>query len=559
MFERQESSQWHVDVPGSRWFKSDLHIHTVDDMAGSRVKMPTGIPGDTSDPSVLREYAKAVLHGAIRVGVQVIGLTPHSTKVADGPETCAVWQIVDMWNSGIDSDGVPFRDKIYAVFPGFEPNVHEGGRGVHLLFLFDPEIGRDRYLSLFEAVMDGRAPWNGTELKLTNRDARGILQTMDDRQHEKRVNSQSWNYLVLAPHFQGPHGLLKEAKSQVLEAFPCERIAAYELGDQGLPEDFNPSEGTGSFLLPFMAKHRQAFFHSSDAYSIPLGSVANTGELGCRTIWVKLASPRIEALRQAFIANESRLRLWFERDEGGNVRAKPGSPDAMRGSRPWLRRITLRGEASFFGGREGESSRTASIDLSPDLTCVIGGSMTGKSTLLDGLRVHIGADMPSSKRLSEEVDARGRGRFLAGQPEIEIDTPGRIVGPFCERWPAVFFTQNELQLLAQDPRAVEEIITPLVPTEQALLQKRKERLQELDQFLSSEAAKVGELLDKRAEAEQELSTAEEATKALKAFQQAGLDTMQTTERLQSEVDRAMRTWGLKGNRNARHLGSKRFD
>ena len=164
-FERQESSQWHKEVPGSRWFRADLHVHTIDDLSGGRAKTPPGIHGDTSDPSVLREYAKVFLQSAMKVGLQVIGLTPHATKIADGPETCAVWHIIDTWNSADDSDGVPFRNSIYAVFPGFEPNVNDGGSGVHMLFLFDPEIGRDKYISLFEAVMDGRTPWSGTEIQ----------------------------------------------------------------------------------------------------------------------------------------------------------------------------------------------------------------------------------------------------------------------------------------------------------------------------------------------------------------------------------------------------------
>jgi hypothetical protein len=456
-FERQQSPDWHMEVPGSRWFKADLHVHTLDDLDGGRAKMPLGISDSALDPSVLRQYAAVFLHSAVETGVQVIGLTPHATKIKSGPESCAVWHIIDMWNSGEDRDGVPFRCKIYAVFPGFEPNINDGSSGVHILFLFDPEIGRDQYLSMFDAVMDGRTPWNGTELKITNRDAREIFKTVDERQNDKRNTSQSWGYLVLSPHFQNPHGLLREVKSQVLEAFPCERIAAYELGDQQLPEDLTEAEKPGSFLLPFMAKHRQAFFHSSDAYSLSSGSSEH--QIGFRTTWVKLASPRIEALRQAFVANDSRLRFCLERDSDGNLHETAEPPDALQASRPWLRRVLLRGEASFFGGREDNRPKDTTVDFSPDLTCVIGGSMTGKSTLLDGLRVYTGASMPSSARLSEGVVARGRERFLAGQPEISVDTPGRTVGPFDERWPAVFYTQNELQRLAQDPSAVEEIIT----------------------------------------------------------------------------------------------------
>jgi hypothetical protein len=57
--------------------------------------------------------------------------------------------------SGADDDGIAFTEKIYAVFPGFEPSLADGARGVHLLFLFDPSIGRDTYLRAFQSVMGG--------------------------------------------------------------------------------------------------------------------------------------------------------------------------------------------------------------------------------------------------------------------------------------------------------------------------------------------------------------------------------------------------------------------
>lgn len=40
-FQRQQTDNWHREVPGARWFKADLHIHTVDDHPG-RAKVPNG-------------------------------------------------------------------------------------------------------------------------------------------------------------------------------------------------------------------------------------------------------------------------------------------------------------------------------------------------------------------------------------------------------------------------------------------------------------------------------------------------------------------------------------
>lgn len=536
-FERNSALRWHQEIPGSRWFKADLHVHTIDDLPGGRVRMPAGVSGDATDPAVLQEYARVFLRGAVRAGIQVLGLTPHATKVGGGPETSAIWHIVDAWNGEDDADGVPFREKIYAVFPGFEPNVNDGRGGVHLLFLIDPEIGRERFLAAFDAVMDGRAPWNQGDVRLTTRSAKEIIETLNSLRQDVPEGRTPWDYLVLAPHFQNHHGVLREVQRQVLETFPCGLLAGYELGDQKLPGDFDESSKPGQFLFPFMREHRQWFFHGSDAYAVPEGDQPAEGEVGYRFTWVKLASPRIEALRQAFLASESRLRIAYQRDANGSLVQLPEPPDPLAGTRPWLRQVKIKGEAAFFGGSGSHGAREVAFDLSPDLTCVIGGSMTGKSTLLDGLRIYTGADLPADPRLLKDVQDRGRERFLAGQPEVQFDTPGRRAGALHERWEAVFFTQNELQRLAEQKEAIEDILARLVPGERNDILARREALGRNDGILMGLAQEIEGLLDQRADAEQQLAAARDAKVALEAFEQAGLARMQSTERLHAAVER----------------------
>ena len=224
-------------------------------------------------------------------------------------------------------------------------------------------------------------------------------------------------------------------RSGVLDRFPCARLSGYELGDDKLPSEFCKVQKPANFLLPFMKENRQGFFHASDAYSIE--------DLGQRHTWVKLASPHVEALRQAFIANDSRLRIGFERDDDGEMRPVGDSPDVTMSKRPWLKQVDIHGTASFFGTKGGTGSQ---IRLSPDVTCIIGDSMTGKSTFLDGLRVHVAAPLPNDKSIRDQVEIRGRDIFGAGSPVVSIDCPGSDpTAPLHERWPAQFFAQNELQ------------------------------------------------------------------------------------------------------------------
>ena len=529
-FTRQEADNWAHEVPGARWLKADLHIHTVDDLTGDRAKFPTDINGAPQSPTTITAYARRFLQSATRRGVRVLGITPHSPRVGATAETSAVWKIVDEWNSGIDDDDIPFREKVYAVFPGFEPSFNDGRSGLHLIFLFDPEIGRSKYLKAFDLVMGGVEPWAGkpdNQLKMSNSSAKEAfrkLREFQDRECPKTQDGSSeWNYITLAPHIDSEKGLLNSLRAQVSQQFPHYRVAGLELGDQKLPEDVLKNR---QWLQEVMATHRQSFFHSSDAYTID--------EIGKRHTWLKLASPRIEALRQAFIASDSRVRIGYRKDANGNLSEIPDLPDVTMNKRPWLKSVKISGKASFFGAGDGDGQGSC-FDFSPDLTCLIGGSMTGKSTLLDGLRVHVAAPLPQDELIREQVETRGENRFLSGSAEVVLDCPGRDpTASSHEQWPAVFYTQTELQRLAQNPEAVDDILARLVASETQSIAEREKRLGELDKDLSRVTSRLVILSDNHADAEQAFQRSRRAAEELAAFSDAGVENL---NRLSSDLSR----------------------
>ena len=276
------------------------------------------------------------------------------------------------------------------------------------------------------------AVWQDKQLQLSSRDADAAFRELRAFHANASVSSghtPRWNYLTLAPHIDHNKGLLDAQKGQVLQFFQHGEVAGLELGDNKLPHN---TVAERAWLQDGMREHRQAFFHGSDAYSVR--------DIGRRHTWLKLASPRIEALRQAFIASDSRMRIGYERDAAGDL-VEIAAPDVTVNARPWLKSVTVNGLASFFGGRDdGAASR---FDLSPDLTCIIGGSMTGKSTFLDGLRMHAGAPLPRDNGIGMQVQARGRDRFLGGSPEITLECPGSDpTAPAHDRWPAVFYAHR---------------------------------------------------------------------------------------------------------------------
>ena len=546
-FSRNPSANWHQDVPGARWFKADLHVHTIDDYPGKKAKPPAGMQLPNTQAGI-QEYAKRFLQVAVENGVQVLALTPHSPRFPSLHDQSAVWAIVNAWNDGDDDDGVPFRQKVYAVFPGFEPSVKQGSAGLHLLFLFDPEIGQAKYNQACDGIMSRAEVWNGSTLNIAMRDAEGAFAFMKDF-HEAEIprysgKSVPWRYLVLAPHVSSDKGLLSAQKAQVLEHFSHDQIAALELGDNQLPAAVFERK---PWLESAMTQHRQAFFHGSDAYTV--------NNIGHRHTWIKLASPRIEALRQAFISSDSRIRLGFERELSNSLRAVPTSPDVTSSGRAWLKSVTVEGGASFFGRTVDGQTTATRFDLSPDLTCIIGGSMTGKSTFIDGLRSYVKAAMPNNEGIKKQVVRRGEMVFRGGFATVSLDLIGTDPSePLPDRWPALFFAQNELQRLAEDPEAVEDILSRLAPTETQGIKKRDLKLRETDRELSDLA--TGELVEAYAkieELDQHCATCSAAAADLAQFKAAGVERLKevsedlerwriwqgTVESLRAPIDRAV--------------------
>lgn len=125
---------------------------------------------------------------------------------------------------------------------------------------------------------------------------------------------------------------------------------------------------------------RLALFQTSDARK------ADFSTLGEHATWVKWAQPTAEAIRQACLAQESRIRL-----------ADPAMPNV------WVSRVVV--SNSKFMGR-------VDVALNPQYTALIGGRGTGKSTVLDYLRWAL-CDQPARATEDDEVaDPRVRQRKL---------------------------------------------------------------------------------------------------------------------------------------------------
>ena len=524
-FIRRDSVHWHDDVPGARWFPADLHVHTLDDHPNPSLQRPTGVVGIAQDEDTQTAYAKALLKQAVENGIQVLGLTPHAVCSGDTDESSATWRIVDIWNQEEDDDGVPFRDKIYAVFPGFEPNLADGADGLHLLFLFDPEIGRQDYVAACTGIMDAISPYDGNSLRISPKRAKEAFGSIAEMQKRLRAD---WRSVCLAAHAFGERGLFS-LKSQVLQHFPSAHIRGLQLKDDWLPEDAFADK---SWLREGMRKYHHAFFYASDAYSV--------SDIGRRYTFIKLASPRIESLRQAFLASDSRIRIPYVKDDEGHLEIDPVAPEAIPSSRPWISHVQVSGGTSFFAGRdvENEVDHEQTFSLSPDLTCVIGGRMSGKSTFLDGLRVHFDHALPTDKSLRMAVEERGRDVFLSGNPGIDINlhSPVAASSPISDQWPAHFFTQRELQRVVDDQDMRRDILHRLIPGETKGLVGRESQLVKLDERLAVLFDGVRARRAALAAAQDAMAEIDKADHELERFEDAGIESLRTAQADQGKIE-----------------------
>jgi len=539
VFTRINVTKWQDEVPGTRWFRADLHLHTLDDSVGGNIswQAPPGITNsnDPTDDTTRNAYVRCFLKAAISAGVDVLGLTPHSAHVPGNNGISVVWDIVEAWQAGSDDDGIPFREKIYAVFPGFEPSASDGKGGIHLLVLFDPEIGKDRYVKAFTIATGGQDVWRDGIHQTSTKDARDMLGELNAL---KLREGDEWDFLCVAPHAFNSKGAVESLKGDLGKYFTYGSIAALELKENHLQKDALDAH---NYLETHLKQYCQSLIHSSDAYGLVNGGDAGQVPsvdspqkkgIGYRYTLIKLASAKIESLRQAFLSSDSRLRIVYEKDAANKLQYRKDIPTPIDANRPWLRSITVEGGTSLFGGKDKKQV----LRFSPDLTCIIGGRMTGKSTLLDGIRVHCKIASPILSTLEKDVKERSD-RFLSGNPTITLNIVSPIATTLtpCERWPARFFTQRELASIAKDADNVRKILYHLAPSGSTDLLNKDKTISLLDDRLRILTQTIASANTTLAEKEQAFVSADKARKALDAFKEAGADALAVAQADQGRV------------------------
>ena len=292
--------------------------------------------------------------------------------------------------------------------------------------------------------------------------------------HDK-LDKRDWlkgRYIVL-PNVSpsGDQTLLRKGLHAKYIAMPS--VGGYLDGDLSL---FDKNKGKALILEgkdKEWGNKRLALFQTSDSRA------DGFAELGLHSTWVKWSKPTAEAIRQACLAQESRI-----------AQTEPASPNV------WLSRIVV--SNSKFMGR-------IDVALNPQYTALIGGRGTGKSTILDYLRWAL-CDQPAKATEDDEVaDPRIRQRRLIEstltplEAHVEIHCTINGIAHVVRRYAKT--GEVQLKVGVGDYEVVrEDVVQSLLPI-QAYSQKQLSsvaiRLDELLRFVTSPIQRQLEDIDRK--------------------------------------------------------------
>jgi hypothetical protein len=424
------------EYKGMRWLKCDLQMQTPADSRHWRgEKLVQG-----REEEAARDYAEA----CYKAGLDVVAITDHNF---------------------LSKDFIPhlqraFKDirKQYGhtitLFPGFEFEVAGVGRGVHVLCIFDPKSDLsdvDHILTICGVPprridKDGvlaKSQLNLIEiLKIVQKDNQGVVILPHSMGHDGLFDKKKVSDWLQADQFTNPDLLAIEIDRPVHEF--NENIQKALL----MKEDCTPAYRRIRPIATVMSSDNKMLLQSENGRPVP-------NSIGYRYSWIKMSEPTIESLRQAFLDHDSRIKL--PNDVSVDV-----CPD-LRQKHARINSIRIRNVAYL---------KDTSLDFSHNFNCIIGARGSGKSTILEYLRIVFGKDRNDSfDDGTERRIARIKKTLLSESSEIEVEwlnenglkdqliwKNGKVsaknreiqhIGLFLDSIPIRFFSQQELNQLTE--------------------------------------------------------------------------------------------------------------
>ena len=242
------------------------------------------------------------------------------------------------------------ENKILVVYPGVELCVSL--QQIHIIIIFDPKTEGSTIKNFI------------TECGIKDIDLGNTLKSVPE---EKLAQlAKEYDILVIPAHFNENKGLCRELNINGIKEFAKKiHIDAIEVRDENdINEVKNKVEAKAFKSYP-------ALITGSDNPGIRDGEHAIEG-LGKAYTWIKLSEHSLESLRIAFL-DTSRIIRVFNKESG--------IPDPNFITHSYISGMVI-----------NDLKHVSNLDFrfSPHLNCVIGGRGTGKSTIIEMIRMTLG-------------------------------------------------------------------------------------------------------------------------------------------------------------------------
>lgn len=318
---------------GAHFFRCDFQVHTPRDIRW------TGKERLTDDDR--RAYAAELVQASRTRGLQGIAVTDHHDMLfADYARRAAADET--------DEQGKPLpKERQLVVFPGMELTL---GVPCQAIIIFDADFPAD----LFSLAMTALTITPSAAAESRTAQVKRLDHINSLRQLKDEIDKHTYlkdRYIVLP-------NVTNEGKSSLLRSgFPGKYIEMPWVGGYVDGSVTKLTDGIKTILAgkdKNWGNKRVACFQTSD------NRREDHRDLGVHSSWIKWATPTAEALRQACLAQESRIS-----------QETPSLPSVV------IEAISVSNSA-FLGPVE--------LELNPQYNALIGGRGTGKSTLLEYLR-----------------------------------------------------------------------------------------------------------------------------------------------------------------------------
>lgn len=503
---------------GARWWKFDFHTHTPasDDY------------GKGTDQETLRQRTpQEWLLDYMRAEMDCVAVTDHNT---------GHWidRLKDALRELEENPHPDYRE--LHLFPGMEISVHGG---IHLLAIFDPSKASSDLDVLRGAI--GYTGTPGRSDTVTNKSFGEVVETI-----------MSSGGIAIPAHVDGDNGLFRWSGSTLESALECDGIFAMELLNQRYQKP----------QIYIDKKLRWTEILGSDAHH-PVGSAEQICP-DSRFTWVKMGSPSIEGLRLALLDGQLSVR-------------RSDQTDSAAGNDPNRHVDSVIEKIEVSNGRYIGRANPFFQTLNPWFNAVIGGRGTGKSTLVEFLRIALRREGEPPERLKHELEKYGRvylnredDGLLTEEAEIKVvyrkngsrfriqwnpasdlepieqEVDGRwrpAQGDVRQRFPVRIYSQKQIFQLAGTPLSLLKIIDEAPEVDRHSWSHERKALE--NRFLSLRA-KARELAAGLTEAPRLRGELDDVKRKLNVFEQSGhteiLRSFQKRSRQQRDVDNWEESW-----------------